>query len=246
MESPSNNAFTATTPADIAAGLFPHQVEGVAFLLSRRRAILADDMGLGKTRQAITAMKVEEPAGPYLVLCPASVKRNWVREIDLVLPGASTLILDGGHDGPIRGHEWVVINYDILKKHESRLANVAWRGVILDEAHYVRNAKSQRSRAAQRLVDGAGDVPVYLLTGTPLMSRPRMGDRRREQPGGALGAAPWTSAPPHQGRRPGPSAQAPDLAGGGCAPQGRHEGDPRGPEAAAGGAGDRGARHPHA
>ena len=47
----------------LAAGLFPHQVEGVAFLLARRRSILADDMGLGKTRQAIVAMLQSAPEG---------------------------------------------------------------------------------------------------------------------------------------------------------------------------------------
>ena len=67
--------------AALAHGLFPHQIEGVAFLLGRRRAILADDMGLGKTRQAIVALRHAAPAGPYLVVCPASVKRNWAREI---------------------------------------------------------------------------------------------------------------------------------------------------------------------
>ena len=59
------------------ASTVPPQVEGVAFLLRRRRAILADDMGLGKTRQAIIAMRHAAPVGPYLVVCPASVKRNW-------------------------------------------------------------------------------------------------------------------------------------------------------------------------
>src|SRR5690606_27626290 len=75
----------------IARGLFPHQIEGVAFLLRRRRAILADDMGLGKTRQAVVAMHNAEPEGPYLVVCAASVKRNWAREIEMVLAAA------GGH-----------------------------------------------------------------------------------------------------------------------------------------------------
>ena len=65
----------------LATGLFPHQVEGVAFLLGRRRAILADDMGLGKTRQSIVALTTSSPVGPYLVLVPASVKQNWQREI---------------------------------------------------------------------------------------------------------------------------------------------------------------------
>jgi hypothetical protein len=57
----------------IADRLFPHQVEGVAFLLRRRRAILADDMGLGKTRQAIIGMHVAEPGGPFLATVAAVV-----------------------------------------------------------------------------------------------------------------------------------------------------------------------------
>ena len=61
---PTGTTPTGTTPTDIASGLFPHQVEGVAFLLRRRRAVLADNMGLGKTRQAITALKVA-----YFVIC---------------------------------------------------------------------------------------------------------------------------------------------------------------------------------
>jgi len=48
----------------LAEGLFPHQIEGVAFLLGRRRAILADDMGLGKTRQAIVSLRHLTPDGP--------------------------------------------------------------------------------------------------------------------------------------------------------------------------------------
>src|SRR5687767_2375250 len=79
----------------LADGLFPHQVEGVAFLLGRRRAILADDMGLGKTRQTIVSLRHLAPAGPYLVVCPASVKRNWAREIEQVTPDASVVVIDG-------------------------------------------------------------------------------------------------------------------------------------------------------
>src|SRR5690606_22671070 len=202
----------------IARGLFPHQIEGVAFLLRRRRAILADDMGLGKTRQAIVAMRNAEPEGPYLVVCPASVKRDWVREIGLVLPGAPVRILDGDSapialeggqaptataearrnrgkpratraaqldlwrsavaDGPLPRHAWAVVNYDILARHVDALERVPWAGLIFDEAHYIKNHGSQRSRHARRLVDAAterrpGGPAVYALTGTPLMNRPR-------------------------------------------------------------------------
>ena len=59
---------------DMATGLYPHQIEGVAFLLGRQRSILADDMGLGKTRQSAIAMVEARPDGPYLVVCPAAVK----------------------------------------------------------------------------------------------------------------------------------------------------------------------------
>src|ERR671918_2087020 len=72
--------------AELAEGLFPHQIEGVAFLLGRRRAILADDMGLGKTRQSIIALTEATPTGPWLVVSPASVKQNWAREIAMVRP----------------------------------------------------------------------------------------------------------------------------------------------------------------
>ncbi len=77
----------------LAAGLYAHQVEGIAFLLGRQRAILADDMGLGKTRQSVLAMRQARPEGPYLVVCPAAVKINWAREIELVLPTAEIAIV---------------------------------------------------------------------------------------------------------------------------------------------------------
>src|SRR5688500_15828991 len=79
----------------LADGLFPHQIEGVAFLLGRRRAILADDMGLGKTRQTIVSLRHLAPSGPYLVVCPASVKRNWAREVAIVAADASILEIEG-------------------------------------------------------------------------------------------------------------------------------------------------------
>src|SRR5574339_989744 len=76
----------------LADGLFPQQIEGVAFLLGRRRAILADDMGLGKTRQAIVSLRHLTPGGARLVVCPASVKQNWAREISIVAPDAPILV----------------------------------------------------------------------------------------------------------------------------------------------------------
>ena len=161
----------------LAAGLFPHQVEGVAFLLGRRRAILADDMGLGKTRQAIVSLRHAAPVGPYLVVCPASVKRNWAREIELVAPDASILVIEGGV--PVAPTaSWVIVNYDILGRHRDALEQVTWAALVFDEAHYLKNHTSARSKLARELTarasaNAAHPLAVQLLTGTPLTSRPR-------------------------------------------------------------------------
>ena len=164
---------TAQTRAEaLAAGLYAHQIEGIAFLLGRQRAILADDMGLGKTRQSALALREARPEGPYLVVCPAAVKTNWSREIAMVLPDAEIAIV-GPAPAPEPGYAgWVVINYDILGKHP--LQSHAWSGLVFDEAHYLKNYRSQRHRFAMDLVKAVDDeAVVHLLTGTPLTSRPR-------------------------------------------------------------------------
>ena len=165
--------------AALAEGLFPHQIEGVAFLLGRRRAILADDMGLGKTRQAVAALRHAAPAGQLLVVCPASVKRNWVREIAAAGDRGAVHVIDGTRPQAIpREPRWVVINYDLLRRHAEPLGQVPWSALVFDEAHYLKNHTSGRSRAARDLASRASalaarDPAVFLLTGTPLTNRPR-------------------------------------------------------------------------
>lgn len=181
MDAPERGREDRTTPElararRLAEGLYPHQVEGLAFLLARRRAILADDMGLGKTRQSILGMVEGEPAGPFLVVCPASVKLNWVREIQAVL-GADVPVhvVDRTNPLPQGGPEgWAVINYSILKKHFDALWVVDWGGIVFDEAHYLKNHRSLRSRTARELLSRLEKPPrLHCLTGTPLTNRPR-------------------------------------------------------------------------
>ena len=160
----------------LAQGLFPHQIEGVAFLIGRRRAILADDMGLGKTRQAIVSLRHLTPDGPRLVVCPASVKQNWAREITTVAPYAPILVIEGSKPIPMTA-EWVIINYDIVARHMTDLQRVPWAALVFDEAHYLKNHTSARSKLSRQLTAAAAtatpSLVVQLLTGTPLTSRPR-------------------------------------------------------------------------
>ena len=80
-------AHAARHVGDAYPGLYAHQRAGVAFLLSRRRAILADDMGLGKSRTAIIALREADSAGPYVIICTAGVKLTWRYDIQQVEPG---------------------------------------------------------------------------------------------------------------------------------------------------------------
>ncbi|MFZ9018020.1 MAG: DEAD/DEAH box helicase [Ilumatobacteraceae bacterium] len=169
----ASSDFLVTAAERVGAAypdLFVHQRSGVAFLLSRRRAVLADDMGLGKTRTAIVAAREQSPDGPYLVICPAGLKLNWEREIRMVEPGASVQVLSTEPlDASAR---WVVVNYDRLNRHVDDLAAVGFPVVIIDEAHAIKN-DSARTKRTLRLVSPGGPDAVYLLTGTPITNRPR-------------------------------------------------------------------------
>ena len=159
--------------------LYPHQADGVAFLISKKRAILGDDMGLGKTRQAVVALQAAVPEGVILVVCPASLKLNWKREILMVDPAARIEVL--GYDKePSVNPRWVIVNYDLLSKQAERLHNIPWAGVILDEAHFIKNASARTTHCLKLLgVQDQAKAPlvgpnyVFLLTGTPMTSRPR-------------------------------------------------------------------------
>ena len=159
--------------------LYPHQADGVSFLISKGRAILGDDMGLGKTRQAIVGMQIAAPTGMILVVCPASLKLNWRREIRMVDRDAKVEVI-GIQDGKQIKPRWVIVNYDLLHRNAERLDGIPWSGVILDEAHFIKN-NSQRTSQCLKLLGVSnnarsplsGPRQVYLLTGTPITNRPK-------------------------------------------------------------------------
>jgi hypothetical protein len=156
--------------------LKPFQRAGVTYLLAQRRAFLADEQGLGKTIEALATLEADG-AYPAVVVCPASLKLNWMRELERWLPGRSTQTLtgmgSGGSGGSIPPADITVVNYDILAARAPALAAMAPRALVLDESHYCKNAAAKRTQAVGRLASSVpSDGLVLALTGTPVMNRP--------------------------------------------------------------------------
>ena len=147
--------------------LMPFQRAGVVYITRVKRGFIADEMGLGKTVQALAALQ-RLNAFPALIVCPASLKLNWEREILRWLPGKAVHIVDG--KAPTRHAHINIINYDILPKHVDRLRTLELAAVVFDESHALKNHKAKRTEAAAKLVRGI-DVRM-MLTGTPILNRP--------------------------------------------------------------------------
>lgn len=155
----------------------PHQKVAIEKLLANDKFILADDMGVGKTTSAVIAA-LESGAKKILIVCPASLKINWAREISNYSDRKS-LIVEGRKWGST--FDFYIINYDIIKNFHTTdksedsddyklLVNAGFDLAIVDEAHYISNNTAQRTRL---LNDVLGKIPkVWLLTGTPMTSRP--------------------------------------------------------------------------
>jgi len=150
-----------------------HQKEAIEKLVGSKRFILADDMGLGKTTSTIIAA-LETNAKKILIVCPASLKINWEREI-ANYSDRSVFIAEGKKYST--ESDFVIINYDILKnfhdtkdKENSLLIKSNFDLVILDEAHMISNAQAQRTKIINSFVKNI--KRVWLLTGTPMTSRP--------------------------------------------------------------------------
>ena len=165
--------------------LQPFQRAGVRYLLERRRAFLADEQGLGKTIEAIAALE-HDGAYPAVVVCPASLKRNWERELRRWIPHRAVELLSG-RGGVLGGADVTIVNYEIVEGRLDGLRALAPQALVLDESHYCKNTKAKRTQAVARL---AAAVPegglVLALTGTPVMNHARRADRAAADPGACV------------------------------------------------------------
>lgn len=150
-----------------------HQKEAIQKLVENKKFILADDMGLGKTTSTIIAA-LETRVKKVLIICPATLKINWKREIENYTD-RSVFICESKNFST--DSDFVIINYDIIKNfhdikdtENSKIIEGNFELVIVDESHYIKNAQANRTKLINNFVK---DIDrLWLLTGTPMTSRP--------------------------------------------------------------------------
>ena len=155
----------------------PYQHAGVEYVLNRAHSLIGDEPGLGKTCQAILVSN-ELRANRTLVVCPASLRLNWQREIWRwsTIPNVSTYVVQKATDGIGSRADYVVISYDLLRNPSLLAAIMAlrWDHVVLDEAHAIKDPAGNKRTRAICAPDMLPSVTgrFTLLSGTILPNQP--------------------------------------------------------------------------
>jgi SNF2-related domain/Helicase conserved C-terminal domain len=154
--------------------LMPHQMQLVAAAAAGHRTfLLADEPGLGKTAEALLAAEVAT-AYPLLVVVPSVVKINWAREVGMWTPNRKVTVVHGNGETVDGFADIVVVNYEVLDRHVGWIGEFGFRGMVVDEAHFIKNKNSQRSQhvleISERIRSRTTRPLLMALTGTPLIN----------------------------------------------------------------------------
>jgi SNF2 family DNA or RNA helicase len=159
---------------------FKYQEEGVECLTNHPFYILGDEMGLGKTGQIILT-SMQSRAKKVLVVCPNSLKQNWANEFNIWHSGFTTVVTNGDafdvllqtttalqFMARVKTPIAVIVNYERYRKIADDL-DIIWDVIVFDEAHRVKNRKSQNYLAAKKLKKNC--YRMYMVTGTPILGK---------------------------------------------------------------------------
>jgi len=157
-------------PCPPGLAYMPFQKAGIAYALKRANVLIGDEMGTGKSIQTcgILNMLPYPEKRSVLVVCPASLRINWKRELEKWLVEATSIGVVEGSKWPEGSPDIVIINYDVLVRHLDTLTARQWDVMVLDECHACKNPKAQRTKAVL-LIRAKRRVA---LTGTPILNRP--------------------------------------------------------------------------
>ena len=159
-------------PKGFQAELRNYQKEGFRWMMRLAEwgvgGCLADDMGLGKTIQALAVLSARREEGASLVIAPASVTRNWMRETERFAPNLKPRLLASSKEAQlideVGAGDLLLVSYGLLPFVDEALAGKHFSNIVLDEAQAIKNSATKRSKAAMAL---QGDFRLA-TTGTPI------------------------------------------------------------------------------
>lgn len=156
---------------------YQHQVDGIREGARRTSFLLADDPGLGKSLEALTVVAIDferDLAKRCLVVCPATLKGNWLEEIEQHT-NFHALVVEGDRTDrdkcfqlfTLLDLQILIVNYEQVYTHLEQLNDLKFDIIIYDEAHYFKNPEAKRTKAVLKL-RAKRHIPV---TGTPLLNQ---------------------------------------------------------------------------
>lgn len=186
----AENADLGDSIRDLGTVPYPYQRAGIAYGMLRDASLIADEPGLGKTLQSLALLHIRQ-SYPAVAVVPATIKINWLKEARRNVPelreDGAVAILSGrakpGQELPV-GAKMYIINYDILKSWLPQLIALKPKALIVDESHFAKNVKADRTLSCLELAtglrrDGRKRIKIhdgiqfrYLLSGTPQPNRP--------------------------------------------------------------------------
>lgn len=173
----SSRALTSNLNVPCKEGLefYPFQKAAVEYCFPRKNTLIADQMGTGKSISSVGLINYCQEIKKVLVVCPASLRINWARELvrwlSRSMSGGFAYQKEFPDDTDI-----VIVNYELVKRFRQKIDQHHWDLVIYDEAHYMKSFQAQRTRACLGDADGL-EQPIQadrrlFLTGTPILNRP--------------------------------------------------------------------------
>ena len=180
-----------TVPHNLKIQPYPYQLKGIARGLELKRFMNCDEPGLGKTLQSIATINLAD-AFPCLVICPSSLKINWLREWEKFTDKKAMILTDKVRDTwtfffQTGMHQVFIVDYESLKKYfvqrikkaegwtlrdvEFRNSINLFKSVIIDESHRCKSASTQQAKFCKGIC--TGKEWVIELTGTPVVNRPK-------------------------------------------------------------------------
>ena len=180
-----------TVPHNLKIQPYPYQLKGIARGLELKRFMNCDEPGLGKTLQSIATINIAG-AFPCLVICPSSLKINWMREWEKFTDKKAMILTDKVRDTwtfffQTGMHQVFIVNYESLKKYfvqrikksegwtlrdvEFRNSINLFKSVIIDESHRCKSASTQQAKFCKGIC--TGKEWIIELTGTPVVNRPK-------------------------------------------------------------------------